>query len=119
LRRKDAHRHQRSQAARRSCSSASAGWFAGCLAKEAGKRRFPRVAVKSVGGLFEFDGVEKTPDGTGNRVSGHDGRSIEGMDLLARDRPLRVTDEGRDRDLGESEVIGNACEAVKTRAPAN
>lgn len=34
------------------------------------------------------------------------------MDVLARDRPFGVPDESRDRNLGESEVVRNACEAV-------
>jgi hypothetical protein len=42
--------------------------LAGGLAEETSKRRLPRVAVKGVGGLLEFDAVEQALDVTRDRV---------------------------------------------------
>jgi hypothetical protein len=82
------------------------------LAQETSKRRLPRVAVKGVGSLLEFDAVEQTLDVARDRIRSHDKRGIKRMNVLACDRALRVTNKGRDRDLGEPEVVRDACEAV-------
>ena len=82
------------------------------LAQETSKRRLPRVAVKGVGGLLEFDPVEQALNVTGDRVRRHDQRGIKRMNVLARNRSLRMTDKGRDRDLREPEIVRDAGEAV-------
>jgi hypothetical protein len=82
------------------------------VAQETSKRRLPRVAVKGVGGLLEFDAVKQALDVARDRIRSHDKRRIKRMNVLARDRALRVTNKGRDRDLGEPEVVRDACEAV-------
>jgi len=86
--------------------------FAGCLAREAGERCLPEAAIEGVGGLFESGTVEQTLDVARDRIRGHVERSVERINVLARDRTLRVTNQGRDRDLGEPEVVRDACEAV-------
>src|SRR5438552_4136174 len=86
--------------------------LAGGLAEETSKRRLPRVAVKGVGGLLEFDAVEQALDVTRDRVRCHDQRGIKRMNVLARNRSLCVPDKGGDRDLGEPKIVRDACEAV-------
>ena len=67
------------------------GWLTHSFAQETSKRRLPRVAVKGVGGLLEFDAIEKALEIAGYRVSGHDEGGIERMDVFARDRAFGVT----------------------------
>ena len=88
------------------------GGFADGLEEETSKRRLPRVAVKGVGGLLEFDPVEQAVNVTGDRVRRHDQRDIKRMNVLARNRSLRMTDKGRNGNLGEPEIVRDACEAV-------
>ena len=64
------------------------------VAQETSKRRLPRVAVKGVGGLLEFDAVEQALDVARDRIRSHDKRRIKRMNVLARDRALRVTNKG-------------------------
>src|SRR5436309_2123891 len=87
-------------------------WSAGCFAKEAGQRRLPGVAIKCIGCLFEFDSVEQALDVTRDRIRRHDQCGIERMNILARNRSLRVTDKGRDCDLGKPEIVRDAGKAV-------
>jgi hypothetical protein len=82
------------------------------VAKETGKRRLTRIAIERISSLFELDAVEQSLDVARDRISRHDERRIERMDIFTRDRHLRVANEGRDRDLCEAEVIRDACKAV-------
>lgn len=79
--------------------------FANRLTKKADKSRLLGIAIKGVGGLFKFDTLEQSMDLARDRIS--------------RDRPFRVADEGRDRDLGEPKVVGDACEAVPQHMPGD
>lgn len=86
--------------------------LAGCFAEEAGKCRFTGIAIESVGSLPKLDSVEQPLDVARDSIGSHDEGGIQCVDILARDRSLRVTDKCRDRDLSESKVVRDACKAV-------
>ena len=51
-------------------------------------------------------------DVAGDRVGGHDQGGVERVDVVARDRSLRMADQGGDGDLRETEIVRDAGEAV-------
>ena len=55
------------------------------LLKEASECSAARVTVYGVGRLLELDTVEQALDVTGDRVSGHDERCIERVNVVAGD----------------------------------
>lgn len=62
--------------------------------------------------MSERDAVQQTLDVARNAVGRHDEGGVHGVDVAARYRAPRMPDQGRDRRLGEPEVIADTGEAV-------
>ena len=58
------------------------------------------------------DAVQEALDVTGDAVGRHDEHGVDRMDVAAGYRSAGMTDQGRDRRLGESEIAAYAGEAV-------
>ncbi len=58
------------------------------LAEEKRERRLSGIAIKSIGGLLEFDPIEQSLNVAGDRVGRHDERGIERVDVVAGHRSL-------------------------------
>ena len=82
------------------------------LDQEAIKRALREIAIERVGGLLELLPVKQALNVAGDRVRGHDQGRVERVDVFAGDGALGVADQGRDRHLGEAEIVADAREAV-------
>lgn len=72
-----------------------------------------RESRSSVGGLLELDAIEQALNVASNRVGRDDEGRVDGVDVIARDRPLGVTDESGDGDLREPEIVRYARAMAK------
>ena len=82
-----------------------------CL-KEFRKRNFSGISIESIRSSSELDSREKALDVSSDGVGCHNQYAVERMDIFARNRSRRVSNERRDRTFCEAEIIGRTCEAV-------
>lgn len=65
-----------------------------------------------MGSLLELLSVQQALNVARNSVCRHDERVVQRVDIFAGDRAIGMAEEGGDRDLAQTEVIGDAGEAV-------
>lgn len=82
------------------------------LPEEVSKRRLPGTPIERIRGAGEGYPVEQALDVSGDAVRRHDERGVDGVDVAARHRSSRVSNQSGDRGLGEPKIVADTCEAV-------